>query len=97
MSGYSYPKSAIKTFVDDDLFGAALFKRGENDPHVVIAIYNVVSSPGTEEDCWVLFRPIMSAFYISKLSPLLTEVENWIKENCEPDPSGYGWNFKDSI
>jgi hypothetical protein len=70
--------------------GILLMRRGENDPHVCI-------HPIVEDDETWHTPPSggFSSFWLSDYIEVIKQAREWIQMNCEIDPSGFGWLFKD--
>ena len=78
-----------KIFIEGDTHGVVLKRRGKNDPHVIILPI------AGDDDNWFLTASGWSSFYLPMYIRLMEEVQRWLEANCEKEPNGFGWRFKD--
>lgn len=68
--------------------GVGLIERGHGDEHVCIQIL-------TEDDeNWFTSESPFSSYWLPGLQIVLQEARDWMRANCDLDPSGCGWTFR---
>ena len=72
-----------------DCFGIALIPREENDRHICLQILL------EDDEYWFAQENTFSSFWLSELQEVLKAVQEWLKKNADPDPSNFGWKFRD--
>lgn len=85
------PLQYEKVFLGE-IRGVALCKRFQNDPHVMICFLNKI-----EEDTWGVLNKRMSLFWLEDHLKVIKEAMDWVAVNCEPDPNGVGFLFKQEV
>lgn len=71
--------------------GVALTRRGKNDLHVcIVALVE-------DDEQWFVSKNPYSSHWVNETIELFDDVHQWLRENCDPDPSGFGWCFRPVI
>lgn len=91
---YGDPRDEILEVLEEYLFlggcqGVALIPRGENDNHICFLIV-------TEDDGnWFASKNSSSSFWLEDLEHQLKKAKDWMDNNADPDPDGFGYRFKE--
>lgn len=71
--------------------GIALVERGDNDRHV--CFLTLVEDDG---NWFVKSDTQTSSFWLPEFVKVAERAMQWVTDNCDPDPSGFGWIFRNS-
>ena len=72
-----------------DCHGVLFIRRGKNDPHVCV-------QPITEDDGnWFLSSNPFSSFWLPEYIRVMKWAQDWLEEECDKDPSGFGYVFRE--
>lgn len=69
--------------------GVGLSRRKSSDRHVCFTILH------EDDDNWFASANPVSSFWAGELLIQLQTAARWMEDNCEPDPDGYGYRFKE--
>lgn len=69
--------------------GVLFCRRGPDDPHVMIQL--LVEDDGN----WFTSDSGFSSYWLPEYIELMQEALKWLEANCDKDPDGYGWVFRD--
>ena len=88
---YDYDEYGEEVYFDRTFkggcIGVALSERGKDDPHVMI---NVLVGDDTN---WFT-KACVSSFWLDEMIEMLETAREHLKKHQEPDPDGYGYQFK---
>jgi len=76
-----------EVFFKGDTVGIRLFKRDENDNHILFQL--LVEDDGD----WFPSNGGVSTYFLDEHFVIIDTVKQWLYMNCEPDGNG-GWKFK---
>ena len=72
-----------------DCLGIALLPRGNNDNHICLQLI------GEDDGNWSVTTNSFSSFWVEDLQRVVNHAIDWLENNAEKDPSGYGYIFKE--
>jgi len=87
-SAQTVSNGAFEKVFTGECFGIGLRRRRPKESHVEFVV--LVEDDGQ----WFISSGVGSSFWMDELREAIEDAMLWVQNNCDPDPSGFGWVFR---